>query len=192
MIEPSEPNLVILLQNLLLNELLGVDGVDFLVKKKGNRASYVHLVQIRRGDLPLNLVLHALEALFQLVSFDFSENKATVATVVFLRVRIEEIDDFRYIVATPTVLVCAFLWSSEKKGANKSFRQIRASVHFVAHLNLIHSVQSVNQNSHKMVVVDIIHFYRTITLKSHYSQSHYLAGSCFVISTTDMNVKRVN
>lgn len=115
MIEPSEPNLVILLQNLLLNELLGVDGVDFLVKKKGNRASYVHLVQIRRGDLPLNLVLHALEALFQLVSFDFSENKATVATVVFLRVRIEEIDDFRYIVATPTVLVCAFLWSSEKK-----------------------------------------------------------------------------
>ena len=75
---------------------------------------------------------------------------------------------------------------------NETLRQIGASFHLVAHLALIHFMQSVEHHFHEMVVVDIIHFYRTITLRSHSPLPNYLASSCFIVSTTNMDGKRVN
>lgn len=84
--------------------------MDLLVEKLRNLAPDVHFVQIQGVDLPLDLVLHALEVLFQLVSFDIFDKRVAVATIVLLRVHIVEIGTLGHVVATPTILVCTFLY----------------------------------------------------------------------------------
>lgn len=83
--------------------------MDFLVEKLRNLAPNVDLVQIRGVDLSLDLVLHALKVLFQLVSFDVFDQRVTVAAIVFLRVHVVEIGTLRHVVATSTVLVGTLL-----------------------------------------------------------------------------------